>query len=103
MKDYFLLAVPKFCPTVGVGVCVLFSNCWDCPWWLLDSPEDAWYDWIIPTAPAIHLKLQDCIILEPSFEKVLAIFSLLPKLQYAANTLSIRLGLLKSWGDVLRD
>lgn len=44
----------------------------------------------------IHLKLQDCFIVEPCFEKVLAIFSLLPKLQYIANTFSIRLRVLKS-------
>ena len=47
---------------------------------------------------SIHLKLQDWIILEPSFEKVLAIFSLLPKLQYIADTSSIRLGSKKAGG-----
>ena len=39
MKDYFVAKSSSFAHTVGVGVCVLFSNCWDCPWGLSDSPE----------------------------------------------------------------
>lgn len=35
MKDYFVAKSTSFAHTVGVGVCVLFSNCWDCPWGLL--------------------------------------------------------------------